>query len=230
MRTILMMTMCLALAPCAPVRAQHEPAWWELDSDALALARICRHEAGFPSRRAGAWVISDDCAAINAVIERVRAAMEAHRERTVSIAEAVHAYSRGRIYDRTRIDAACDVAWLDEAASEPRCWRAGVPWARRADAWRALLDHARRIRAGVISHRCTEPPLHWGCGEIQTARGCRDHERAARAGWDRISCGDTRNWFYAGDRRGRSPAHPARPTPDGTRAPPNTRPATLRGS
>jgi hypothetical protein len=178
---------------------QDEPPW-SFDSDALALARICRHEAGFPPRRGrGArawWDFGDDCPAIFAVLERVRAAMEAHRDRLVSLPEAVHAYSRGRIYDRSRTDGSCDVAWLDESGDEPACWRGSIPWSRRRDAWLAVLEHARAIVARQVTDRCDAPPLHWGCGEVQTARGCRDHERAARAGWSRVSCGRTDNWFY----------------------------------
>lgn len=195
--------LAMLLGPCADVRAQEMPVWAG-DSEAIALARICRHEAGFPRRVRGLFEISDDCAAIDAVITRVRAAMEAHRARPVAYAEAVHAYSRGRIYDRARTDDACDVAWLRDDDSEPACWRAGVPWSRRVDAWRELRVHASRIRGGLVAHRCAVPPLHWGCGRFPPdhprARAgqwrCRDHERAARAGWVEVSCGRTANAFF----------------------------------
>jgi len=196
----------------ASAQALSQPPPWEGVSPVLALARICRHEAGFPDRRGGSWDHGDDCPAIHAVITRVQRAMEragarAGRPRVVPYAEAVYLYSRGRVFDRARRDAACDVAWLEEDDVEPACWRAGVPWSRRREAWLALLDHAREIHAGIVTHRCSSPPLHWGCGEEQTRRGCGDAARAARAGWERIACGRTDNWFY----RAPATARPAAP-------------------
>lgn len=204
MAATLLFAACLAvlISRCGGAHAQAPSGpSWEGVNPVLALARICRHEAGFPTLRGTSWDHGDDCPAIHAVITRVQRAMEASsarrgRPRTVPYAEAVHAYSRGRVFDRTRRDAACDVAWLEEDDAEPGCWRAGVPWARRSDAWLAILEHARAIHAGAIRHRCSSPPLHWGCGEVQTARGCGDAARAASAGWERISCGRTDNWFY----------------------------------
>lgn len=202
----ILVVISLALAPLGFSQPRPRlPA--ETDSDALALARICRHEAGFPPRRGrGArawWDHGDDCPAIYAVIERVRASLAWHREVHVTVAEAVHAYSRGRVYDRTRTDASCDVAWLDEAGTEPQCWRGDVPWSHRREAWLATVEHARAIVAGQITHRCAAPPLHWGCGRFPPGHvregewRCRDHERAARAGWVEVSCGRTDNAFYA---------------------------------
>lgn len=197
-RVAIIGALCALLAPCAPVRADDEAPPWAGVSDVLALARICRHEAGFPVRRRWGWEHGDDCPAIDAVIERVRAAMEHHRDRGVSYVEALDAYSHGRIFDRARTDAKCDVPWLTLDGAEPACWASRtVPWSRRRDAWLALIEHARAIRAGALTHRCTEPPAHWGCGPVQTALGCRDHERAARAGWVLIDCGTTDNAFYA---------------------------------
>jgi len=182
----------LALAWCGPPPATAQ----ERDiSDVLALARMCRHEAGFPAMRRGQWTFSDDCPAIYAVLTRVQRSL-ARARGGASLADAARAYSRGRAFDQARQDAACDVAWLDETGSEPGCWRAGVPWARRRGAWLALVEHARRIVSGEVAHQCSAAPHHWGCGEVQTARGCRDHERAARAGWERVSCGSSLNYFY----------------------------------
>lgn len=195
----------LALAPLG--FSQAPPTRELTDSPALALARICRHEAGFPPRRGrGArawWDHGDDCPAIYAVIERVRASIARHRGTPVTVPEAVYEYSRGRVFDRTRTDPACDVAWLDEAGNQPSCWRAGVAWSARREAWLAILEHARAVLAGQVQHRCASPPLHWGCGRFPAGHEragqwrCRDHERAARAGWVELACGRTDNVFYA---------------------------------
>jgi len=201
----LLLLVAVAANECGPAAAQAPPET-EGVSDVLALARICRHEAGFPPRRGrGArawWDHGDDCPAIYAVIERVRLSLSRGRSEPVSVARAVFAYSRGRAFDRTRTDPACDVAWLDESGSEPRCWRAGVPWESRREAWLAVVEHARAVLAGQVTHRCTVPPLHWGCGRFPPGHEragewrCNDHERAARAGWVEVSCGRTDNSFW----------------------------------
>lgn len=171
--------------------------------DAVVLARMCRNESGYPSCRRRAvdtqecteWRFLPDCAAIDAVLRRVQAAMERARQRPVTYAEAAYAYSR-RIFNTSRRDPQCDVAWLAAEGTEPKCWRHNTSWNNSRPAWLALLEHARRIRQGEIQHLCTSPPHHWGCGRVQTARGCQDHLRASRAGWTLLYCGGTSNYFY----------------------------------
>lgn len=184
----------------APIERIEAPAPEE--PDVLALARICRHEAGFPSRKRGRWGFGGDCAAINHVLEFGRLRLELSRRRSdpegwepVTFEEFAELYST-RVFDRSRTSGPCDAAWLTIDGAEPACWDQRVPWEERRDAWLALVDHARAIRTGAIGHACERPPAHWGCGDRETARGCGDHDRAERAGWVRISCGATANRFY----------------------------------
>jgi hypothetical protein len=151
------------------------------------------------------------------VIERVQGVMQRARDRRaesgkgseddvarrpVTYVDAIAAYTRKRLFDRTQTDSDCDTPWLDLEGNEPACWASDIPWANRRDAWLLTVAHAIDVRLGNIESRCTRPPLHWGCGpELSLPpRGtgtCRDHLRAARAGWVEVSCGDTDNTFYA---------------------------------
>lgn len=172
------------------------------EPDVLALAQVCRHESGFPARRDGRWDFGGDCAAINAVLEFGRARLELARRRSdpedwepVTFEDFARRYS-DRVFDRSRTSGPCDAAWLTIDGRAPACWDSTVPWKDRRAAWLALVDHARDIRLGTITHACERPPAHWGCGDRETERGCGDHDRATRAGWRRISCGRTDNRFY----------------------------------
>lgn len=173
------------------------------DPDYVVLARLCVHEAGWGRQVRHGWELPvADCAAINAVIERVQSAMSRSRGYSVPFAAAVARYSDS-IFDRARTDQSCYVPWLDASGLEPRCWSGSVPWENRRDAWARWLAVAEQIRAGTLSHRCVAPPHHWGCGTAQIERGCQDHERAMRLGMEQIECGATANRFYRSRRLAR---------------------------
>lgn len=78
---------------------------------------------------------------------------------------------------------------LNRRGTRPQGW----PAARfDRDAWLALLDTADRVVAGELQHQCDQPPQFWGM------RSGVDLERALRAGWVRVDCGENvRNFFWA---------------------------------
>lgn len=163
---------------------------------ALWLARICVHEAGFRS--------PDDCRAIWRVFER-----GARRHRTTPIGFA-RRYSR-TIFDQTRSDARGWITRLDETGNEPAGFPTVVerevegrrlshrhpPWSSFRDDWLRTLAVAQRVVRGELPPRCRAPD-DWG--------GAMDAERAARLGLIPIPCGDTHNTFYARPLRSRPAA------------------------
>lgn len=155
----------LALVLCAPVSANQE-------ADALVLARVCVHEAG--------WTSIADCAAIHEVLRN-------GAERThMSFASYAHAYSGRALAGRTTRPWVIE---LHASGAAPHGITSGQWHARRAD-WLALLEHARSIVAGDEASGCAEPVHDWGSPT-------HDRERARRLGLVPVDCGDTRNDFYA---------------------------------
>lgn len=183
--------------------------------DQLALARICANEEGI-SR------VTDGCAAIYTVI-RARA----ERNHRSWIAQA---YLYSRTVFSTRWDQRRWVNGLQPDGSEPIGWPTEAsrlvaredgtevretirhaPWSSpdRPDdfrrRWMRLYEHAGQIVSGAVEHSCelsgrSVTPMQWGCPPDSRSQ-CRDHERAERAGWVRLECGDTaRNWFYCDPR------------------------------
>lgn len=147
------------------------------DRDALALARVCVHEAGFTS--------PDDCSAIHAVLARVIERIQGIR----TIAAAAELYSpraTGRVTPRTDLDRW--VQQLNLRATKPPAF--GYSWELNRPRWIERLEQARRLLAGTESHRCELPITHWG------APSGGDLERATRARWTRVNCGETRNAFW----------------------------------
>lgn len=171
----------------------------EVKADALALARVYRHENGYPhgrysGRRRVGYELHDDMPAIDAVLDRVRAARE-RAGRDPSYGAAARAYVPA--IERPRDGAAdCETPFLTLDGAEPACWGHSVSWESRREGWLLIVRHAIDVRLGLVEHRCTAPPFQWGCGPAQTARGCRDHERAERAGWVEVDCGETMQTYY----------------------------------
>lgn len=162
----------------------------------LTLARVCASEAGLQTD-------TNDCAAIHQVL--VRGA----RQRHMDYIEYAMAYAG------SAFDGSGNRPWLmelDEAGTEPRRWPRmrtrrvrtaqgmrivagpGPSWRRYRRRWLDLLAHARQIVRGHIRVSCE--PEHWGCPQDRL-RQCRDHERAVRAGWQLVDCGETKNEFWA---------------------------------
>lgn len=147
------------------------------DRDALALARVCVHEAGFMS--------PDDCSAIHAVLVRVTQRIQGIR----TIAAAAELYSpraTGRVTPRTELDRW--VQQLNLRATKPPSF--GYSWELNRPRWLERIEQARRLLAGTDTHRCEAPITHWGAPQGG------DLERATRARWTRVNCGETRNAFW----------------------------------
>jgi hypothetical protein len=163
-------------------------------SPQLALARICASEAGLR--------VTDDCAAIYAVLTRGARSPERFMARA-------RAYS-GRVFDTSRVDSRAWIAHLNPEGARPHGWPtertartardeggrirvryvAPPSWDRYRASWLELYAHAGRILAGRISHRCETQPEDWG-GDMDTARYTRAYPNARQ-----INCGDTRNNFW----------------------------------
>lgn len=181
---LLIITVLLALitAPVTAQRAAH---------DALLLARICAHEAGWEADETG------DCAAIHEVLWR-----GAMRE-GMSYRSFAHAYSGRALRGET---SRRYFAYLNERGEEPAYWpryysRRGSdglshlsvvpPFSHYRRQWLELLEYAR----GIVGQHpddvspCASPVHDWG--------GSMDRERAQRIGLLEVECGDTRNDFYA---------------------------------
>lgn len=140
--------------------------------DALTLARVCAHEAG--------WSAFADCAAIYDVLRGGAARYG------MSLTAYAHSYSGRALRAQTSRPW---VATLRADGGEPVAWPASYgPWARYRASWLALLDYARALVAGTVSSDCEEPPHDWG--------GDMDSDRAERLGLIPIECGQTRNRFY----------------------------------
>lgn len=186
-------------APSAPETAPEstgETGRETAEMQALWLARICVHEAGFHS--------PDDCRAIWRVLER-----GARRHRTTPLGFA-RRYSR-TVFDDTRTDPRGWITRLDATGQEPAGFPATVerevdgrrrshrhpPWSGFRDDWLRTLAASRRIVGGELRARCRAPD-DWG--------GPMDAERAARLGLMPLVCGETQNTFYARPRRVRSRA------------------------
>lgn len=134
----------------------------------LLLARTCVKEAG--------WKITDDCAAIHAVVQN-----RANMKRGLHYEDVLRRYSKPNPAK----------PWIEElnvTGKKPANWPAGIKWSgvheRR---WLAMLEHTRKIVDGKIIASCD--PAHWGDRN-------EDHKRAVNAGWKEITCGDTRNEFW----------------------------------
>jgi len=156
------------------------------DSDALVLARVCAHEAG--------WDALEDCAAIHAVLS---GGAERHG---MTLRAYAYAYSGRALRGQTSRPW---MAALREDGSEPAGWprvryvvrrdgsaraAAHPAWSGYRAQWLALLAYARLLVAGDVASSCVEPPHDWG--------GSMDAARATRIGLIPVSCGGTRNQFY----------------------------------
>lgn len=154
-----------------------------VDRAAHDLARICAGEAGIQTETA-------DCAAIHAVLTSRSERMG------VGYRTAARWYA-GRHLDRSRSDRRRWVAWLRPDTARPMGWPSRLSWSAHRGRWRDLLTLARQIVAGT--HKADCAPHHWG-----DRHG--DLERARKAGWDRLDCGQTRNLFW------RVPSFPTGPS------------------
>jgi len=156
-------------------------------SDQLALARVGASECGLAS------CTPDELAAIAAVL---RARCPECRLATIA-----RQYS-ARVFDRARRDGRAWVAHLEPDGREPSFWprevlvrgelRSHAPWGAYRQRWLDLYELAGRVVEGEVAAQCEAD--HWGCPE--GTFGCEDHERALRAGWQLVDCGETRNEFW----------------------------------
>jgi hypothetical protein len=225
MRTIkIIFITAFALIPLAhsvvtfEVQAQEDPA-----DRQLALARICASEEGLAR-------LTDGCAAIDAVItyraERrgvswMRQARDGSRR----------SFNQRRRDNRRWIaflspsgeqpEGWPAFAWqraiVEGDDGEPREMMRQVrhaPWSTpdRGDdfqrRWLRIYEHAGRIVSGEVQGRCevegrVTPVHYWGCRPDPRGQ-CRDYERAERAGWTEVTCGDARNMFFCDPRVSRS--------------------------
>ncbi len=149
---------------------------WPPPASVEALARVCVGEAGFDSTETG------DCTAIVLTLRR-----RAIRRR-VSVVRMAELYST-RHFDRDRDDARAWIAGLIYSAERPQAWPENLRWARYRPRWIAVLRHVRAVLRGEVPDPCPAAD-HWGM------RHGIDWERAQRAGWREVSCGETRNAFW----------------------------------
>lgn len=196
--SIAIVVSCLTLLHGDPVDAQPAPRAPRI-SDQLALARVCASEVGLSGS-------PEECAAIHEVLSQLADRWEA------SVAWAARTYSN-RVFSPDRRDPRAWVAGLRPDGRRPANWpqrvhvrRDGVervvqhaPWAAFRDRWLGLYETAGRIVRREIRSQCREQPHHWGM------RHGVDLERAQRAGWREIDCGETRNAFWLVPGRERPP-------------------------
>lgn len=154
---------------CTPAEAQQP--WTAAE---VIVARHCISEAS------GAQ--TDDCRAI-AWIDMTNASRRGMTiEAWMSRAHSRHLRSRTRPW----------LADLSADMHEPAGWPQSVSWERRGrPAWEATLGVVRSVLDGDGDHGCSAAPSVWGGPGP-------DRERLARMlanGWERVDCGNTRNWF-----------------------------------
>jgi hypothetical protein len=156
----------------------------------LAMARICASEIGLTGS-------AEECAAIHDVLSR-----RAERLGMTFITMA-RAYS-GRVFDPERSDPRAWIAHLRPDGRTPTGWPTEVrvrrggetqvvrhaPWGAYRGRWLTLYEAAGQVVRGEIESPCEGPVDHWGM------RSGVDWERARRAGWDEVNCGETRNAFW----------------------------------
>jgi len=159
MKHIAKILMAAALAWPISVQAQDEPKY-------VLLARTCLREAG--------WEITDDCAAIHAVIvDRVDVTKVRYKR-------MIRAYSKPK----------ASRAWVDTLTADaamPADWPEEHPWSAYQSRWRALMAHARSVLANEVKPACRAH--HWGDSG-------NDRKRALRYGWTQVPCGDALNEFW----------------------------------
>lgn len=175
----------------APVAAQQRI------TPQLALARICASEVGM---NGDIDRTLSECAAIYAVLT-------GRAERTgMSFMTMARAYSSS-VFDTTRRDQRMYIPHLRPDGREPHGWPTQIsvrrrdgtvritdhaPWSAYRERWLALYEGAGRIVRGEVTSACSEAPDHWGMSHAWSV----DMQRAERAGWTRMDCGDTRNAFW----------------------------------
>ncbi len=137
--------------------------------EALALARLTVHEAG--------WDSPADVGLIHGVLRGIQERDRVSFRRAVELASPP--WARGATAPRWALALRAD-------GEQPRWW-AAASWPAHRDRWLALLEHARRVVGGEIPGPCREPPRVWGSPE-DVARGL---ERGRR--WIDAGCEGTRN-------------------------------------
>lgn len=139
----------------------------------LGLARICVSESG--------WDSPHDC-------EGILAVLRSRSERTgMTLNQAMRAYSK-RVFDRSRTDSRRWIADLHLSAQKPDGWPDHLPWdGGYKYSWMMMLEFAEDL-LGSSNLRCAAN--HWG-------DRYGDKERALRAGWIEVDCGETRNMFWS---------------------------------
>lgn len=141
-------------------------------SEILGLARICVSESG--------WDSPHDC-------EGILSVLRSRSERTgMTLNQAMRAYSK-RVFDRSRTDARRWIADLHLSAQKPDGWPDHLPWdGGYKESWMMMLEFAEDL-LGSSNLRCSAH--HWG-------DRYGDKERALRAGWTEVDCGETKNMFW----------------------------------
>lgn len=143
-------------------------------SEVLGLARICVSESG--------WDSPHDC-------EGILSVLRSRSERTgMTLTQAMRAYS-GRVFDRNRNDSRRWIADLHLHGDKPDGWPSHLPWEGGYQlSWYMMLEFADDLlKADRNELRCDAH--HWG-----DRHG--DKERALRAGWTQVDCGETKNMFW----------------------------------
>ena len=147
-------------------------------ADEVALARLVVSEASFSATddvRPIAWIVSHGARRRGMSIERYVATVH-HRH--------------------TRNERRPWLAGLDASMQQPAGWPESVSWPERgAPAWTRRLEAVRAALADD-AHGCSAPPSTWG-GTIDLAR----IHRMEAAGWVRVRCGRTANFFLARGQR-----------------------------
>lgn len=190
----ILLSIVFVIASAIPAAADHE-----VCPDAIMLARICAHEAGWESDGTGSWNAEEtgDCAAIHEVLYR-----NAHF-RGFSYRASGHAYS-GRLLSGTTVRSYYNE--LDADGTRPPSWptgswvtgasgmlqfEPGPSWERYRDRWLELLRYAELLAHSnpEDTSPCAIPVDDWG--------GRMDAARAERLELIPVDCGHTRNDFYA---------------------------------
>lgn len=137
--------------------------------DAVTLARLCVHEAG--------WDSPADCALIHAVLMGIVERDGVTYEQAAEL--AAPRLARCMVSRRW-------VCGLDEDAARPAYWPL-ASWETHRPQWLDILDHAQRVISGEVESPCSSTPRVWGSA-ADVARG-----RGRGFTWVDAGCRGTRN-------------------------------------
>lgn len=124
-----------------------------------------------------------DCRAIMHTLKR--------RAERVGISVADHAQDYVSAF-KTGLPSRRWVMELEETCSQPPSWPARLDWEAHRPQCVLLFERVRAFVAGESIDPCKGRAWQWGARDLKP-----DVERAAKARWQSVDCGETSNAFYS---------------------------------